>query len=85
MTPSVTSLREEMDLDDQDRTKGKGGKGKWQEERSGEQGMVSILCQAADKWRSLKEAMGWLDNEGNWRVLKWNAVQQHLEVDATVK
>ena len=23
--------------------------------RSGEQGMVSILCQAADKWRSLKE------------------------------
>ena len=55
------------------------------------QAAVDLRAREADRNSEEPQAMehakslGWLDNEGNWRVLKWNAVQQHLEVDATVK
>ena len=91
--------------------------------RSGDAGLIPVLCQSADRWRQLKEegqismslklamfkrllislqerltetakdskamdhakGLGWLDQEQQWRVLRWNSQQQHLEVDESLK
>ena len=89
--------------------------------RSGDTGLIPVLCQSADRWRQLKEespgqismslklamfkqllislqerltetakdakamdhakSLGWLDQDQQWRVLRWNSTQQHLEVE----
>ncbi|CAE7266338.1 unnamed protein product [Symbiodinium microadriaticum] len=91
--------------------------------RSGDAGLVPVLCQSADRWRQLKEegqinmslklamfkqllmslqerltetakdskamdhakSLGWLDQDQQWRVLRWNPLQQHLEVEESLK
>ena len=93
--------------------------------RSGDTGLIPVLCQSADRWRQLKEespgqismflklamfkqllislqerltetakdakamdyakSLGWLDQDQQWRVLRWNSTQQHLEVEESIK
>ncbi|CAE7225407.1 unnamed protein product, partial [Symbiodinium necroappetens] len=31
------------------------------------------------------KSRGWLDQDQHWRVLRWNSLQQHLEVDESLK
>ncbi|CAE7252111.1 unnamed protein product [Symbiodinium sp. CCMP2592] len=93
--------------------------------RSGPEGMIPVLCDTADKWRTMKEEspekityslklvmlkqllitfhqrltetakdaeamaraqkLGWIDDQQQWKHLKWNATTQALEVDATLR
>ena len=93
--------------------------------RSGDTGLIPVLCQSADRWRQLQEespgqismslklamfkqllislqerltetakdakamdhakSLGWLDQDQQWRVLRWNSTQQHLEVEESIK
>ncbi|CAE7250051.1 unnamed protein product [Symbiodinium sp. CCMP2592] len=93
--------------------------------RSGPEGMIPVLCDSAEKWRTMKEespekltfslklamfkqllislhqrltetakdaeamakakSLNWVDDQNQWKHLKWNNTTQALEVDSTLR